>query len=436
MAQITLNSSGVASSGALVLQSNGTTTAVTVSTGQVATFANDAVVNGLTVGRGLAAVATNTAVGASALAANTSGASNSGFGYQALKSVTTNSDNSAFGTNSMRDTSTGAANSAFGSAALIQNTTGSYNTAIGQTALFSNTTASNCTAVGYQAAYSNTTGEITAIGRKAGYTNTTANACVYVGDSAGFVATGSSNTFIGYDSGNAMTTGAKNSIIGRYNGNQGGLDIRTSSNYIVLSDGDGNPRGVFDNTGRLLVGTTSVVNAETGLGVANSTSGNAVTAFRNSRNTSGDVCSQLFVGSNCQNTSSYLLQGGVFGVANVFYVFGNGNVQNTNNSYGAISDVKLKENIVDATPKLADLMQVKVRSYNLIGSATKQIGVIAQELETIFPAMVDESPDRDSENNVLETKTKSVKYSVFVPMLIKAIQELKAEFDAYKATHP
>ena len=186
----------------------------------------------------------------------------------------------------------------------------------------------------------------------------------------------------------------------------------------------------------MLVGTSSVVNAETGLGVANSTSGNAVTAFRNSRNTSGDVCSQLFVGSNCQNTSSYLLQGGVFGVANVFYVFGNGNVQNTNNSYGAISDVKLKENIVDATPKLADLMQVKVRSYNLIGSATKQIGVIAQELETIFPAMIDESPDKDEDGNELSTKTKAVKYSVFVPMLIKAIQELKTEYDAYKASHP
>jgi hypothetical protein len=114
----------------------------------------------------------------------------------------------------------------------------------------------------------------------------------------------------------------------------------------------------------------------------------------------------------------------------------NGNVTNANNSYGAISDVKLKENIVDASPKLADLMQVKVRNYNLIGDTTKQIGVVAQELETVFPAMVDETPDKDEEGNDLGTTTKSVKYSVFVPMLIKAIQELKAEFDAYKASHP
>jgi hypothetical protein len=38
-----------------------------------------------------------------------------------------------------------------------------------------------------------------------------------------------------------MTTGSKNSIFAAFNGNQGGLDIRTASNYIVLSDGDGNP---------------------------------------------------------------------------------------------------------------------------------------------------------------------------------------------------
>jgi hypothetical protein len=104
----------------------------------------------------------------------------------------------------------------------------------------------------------------------------------------------------------------------------------------------------------------------------------------------------------------------------------NGNIVNTNNSYGAISDVKLKENIVDASPKLADMMQVKVRNYNLIGGTVKQLGVVAQELETVFPAMVDESPDRDKEGNDLGTTTKSVKYSVFVPMLIKAMQEQQA----------
>ena len=137
--------------------------------------------------------------------------------------------------------------------------------------------------------------------------------------------------------------------------------------------------------------------------------------------------------------------------ANRIIIWGNGNIQNQNNSYGALSDIKLKENIVDATPKLDDLMKVKIRNYNLIGDNNKQIGVVAQELEEVFPAMIDESIDyedkeiTDEEGNIstekvdLGTTTKSVKYSVFVPMLIKSIQEqqvmlkeLKAEVDKLK----
>ena len=129
---------------------------------------------------------------------------------------------------------------------------------------------------------------------------------------------------------------------------------------------------------------------------------------------------------------------------NRFQVYSNGNVANFSNSYGSLSDVKLKENILDATPKLNDLLTVKIRNYNLIGDDNKQIGVIAQELEEIFPSMVEESKDTedrevtDEEGNVtteivdLGTTTKSVKYSVFTPMLIKAIQEQQAQIELLK----
>jgi hypothetical protein len=110
-----------------------------------------------------------------------------------------------------------------------------------------------------------------------------------------------------------------------------------------------------------------------------------------------------------------------------FIVWSNGNVVNRNNSYGAISDIKFKENISDATSKLSDLLKVKVRNYNLIGDSTKQLGVIAQELEEVFPNMVEVYKEKDSDET-----SKSVKYSVFVPMLIKAVQELKAELDTLK----
>ena len=116
-----------------------------------------------------------------------------------------------------------------------------------------------------------------------------------------------------------------------------------------------------------------------------------------------------------------------------FRVADSGDVTNTNNSYGAISDAKLKENVTDATPKLDKLNQVRIVNFNMIGDEQKQLGVIAQELEQIFPGMVDESPDRDQEGNDLGTTTKSVKYSVFVPMLIKAMQEQQAIITALTA---
>ena len=128
----------------------------------------------------------------------------------------------------------------------------------------------------------------------------------------------------------------------------------------------------------------------------------------------GGTGSYFFYGQ--QSTSSVALK-----------IFSNGNIQNTNNSYGAISDARLKENIKDATPKLDDLMKVKVRNYNLKGESNKQLGVISQELEAIFPNMIEESTNM-GEN----MKIKGVKYSVFVPMLIKAVQELKQEIEILK----
>jgi hypothetical protein len=100
----------------------------------------------------------------------------------------------------------------------------------------------------------------------AGGTGNYAN--VLIGHQAGYLLNGSTsqnlyNCFVGSFSGSAMTTGAKNTILGSYSGNQGGLDIRTASNRIVLSDGDGNPRLWIDNFGNVSV-TEGVITALAG----------------------------------------------------------------------------------------------------------------------------------------------------------------------------
>ena len=73
---------------------------------------------------------------------------------------------------------------------------------------------------------------------------------------------------------------------------------------------------------------------------------------------------------------------------NSFRVYTNGNVQNTNNSYGSISDQNLKENIVDATSQWDDIKALQVRKYNFreaTGHQTHtQLGLIAQEVKAFL----------------------------------------------------
>ena len=116
------------------------------------------------------------------------------------------------------------------------------------------------------------------------------------------------------------------------------------------------------------------------------------------------------------------------------YIYSNGNIKNTNNSYGAISDIKLKENIVDANSQWDDLKALQVRNYNFKeGQTHTQIGLVAQEVEQVSPGLVTESPDRDAEGNDLGTVTKSVNYSVLYMKAVKALQEAMERIEVLEA---
>ena len=136
-------------------------------------------------------------------------------------------------------------------------------------------------------------------------------------------------------------------------------------------------------------------------------------------------------------TTNYLIDGKYSGTAGSvasgtrsFRVFTNGNVENTNNSYTGLSDIKLKENIVDANSQWNDLKALQVRNYNFKeGQTHAQIGLVAQEVELVSPGLVSESPDRDAEGNDLGTVTKSVNYSVLYMKAVKALQEAMARIE-------
>ena len=133
---------------------------------------------------------------------------------------------------------------------------------------------------------------------------------------------------------------------------------------------------------------------------------------------------KLFLGRHSTSTESFI-------------VWTNGDVQNLNDSYGAISDIKLKENIVDAESQWDDFKAVRFRKYNFkeeTGHETfTQLGVIAQELELVSPGLVTETPDLDEEGNNLGTTTKSVKYSVLTKKALVALQEAMERIETLEA---
>ena len=377
--------------------------------GTTLTLANDASISGLTVGKGGGAVSTNTVVGNGAFATNSSGTSNSAFGVSALAANTTGSDNSAFNQNALLSNTTGSDNTGLGVASLKFNTTGSNNTGIGSQALLNNTTASNNTAVGYQAGYSLTTSNQNAFfGYQSGYSQTTNNQSAYFGAYSGQNTTGQYNTFIGDSAGYLVTTGSKNTILGKFSGNSGGLNITTASNYIVFSDGDGNPRGWFDSSGTF--NTSSL-----GAGYATRT----------------NITANGGVGWNGVYTSS---TGTPF---YAYFVYNGSNVGNINGTsvatiYATTSDQRLKENIVDAPSALSKIDSIKIRSFDWINTKENvDFGVIAQELYQVAPNAV--CVGIDHEDGTID-KPWGVDISFLVPALIKAVQELKAEVDALKAS--
>ena len=119
-----------------------------------------------------------------------------------------------------------------------------------------------------------------------------------------------------------------------------------------------------------------------------------------------------------------------------FYVSSGGTINATNTTITAISDQRLKENIRDLDDGLATVMALKPRKFDWKDGKGANIknarGFIAQEFETVLPDMIEEWLDPAPEG---EAPYKAVNANL-IPTLVKAIQELKLEFDAYKAAHP
>jgi hypothetical protein len=175
----------------------------TGATGGVNLGLYDLIVNNLTIGKGLAPLSNNTAIGYQTLFHTTTGNFNTALGYQAAHNLTTGQYNTAIGQSALFTATTGGLNTAIGLNALLNTTSGSSNVAVGLDTLQHITTGASNTGVGYNAG-SHITDGITP--------NTTAQNGVFIGrDSKAKVNGGSNEIVIGQ---NAIGNGSNTATIG------------------------------------------------------------------------------------------------------------------------------------------------------------------------------------------------------------------------------
>ena len=183
-----------------------------------------------------------------------------------------------------------------------------------------------------------------------------------------------------------------------------------------------------------------LANANHRLQVTNSKANFALAAFTSTSAAATEYGPAVTLTNDPNDTTRYFM---VFQGASTIrlIILSNGNVQNTNNSYAGISDVKLKENIADAGSQWDDLKALRVRKYSLKeenSSEPTQIGVIAQEVEAAGMAgLVYESPNQiEADDGSLEDTgevTKIMKYSILYMKAVKALQEAMERIETLEA---
>jgi hypothetical protein len=200
---------------------------------------------------------------------------------------------------------------------------------------------------------------------------------------------------------------ATDGVLFGYDGSNDVL-INNQEATAMKFNNNGSERMRIDSSGNLLVGTTSGYDGGGGHTFKSPTN-NFITTWRTTTSTGNYI--HAFVSD-------------VGGVGTAKYaIYANGTA-------GAISDENYKKNIELARDYLSDINQINVIKYNWKTDeedANKEIGFSAQQVETIFPTMVDTVTASLEDGS--EITHKMLKKDVFLPMAIKCIQELSAKIE-------
>ena len=355
----------------------------------------------------------NIAVGTSALKSNTTGSGNTAIGENTLYSNTRGDDNIAIGRNALYQSDTGGGNIAIGYQAMYhQNDINYGNTAVGYQAMVGTNSASNYhnTAIGYRALNragnsAESAGQNTAVGSGALENNVTGFGNTAIGsDALNTVRQGDNNTGLGY-SACANVTGSNKTCIGASSGPSYSAALgQGTEKTIFLGDAD----TTVYIPGNLVVGKRAFIGASLG---DSGTKRNCL--FYNTERGWHGVYG--YKGSGDRDSWGFNMDDMING-----RMWGDFRLGFTLKNY--ISDRRLKYVGTNNNDGLDKIKQLKVFNYVYKKDTTKtpHVGVIAQDLQKVFPNAVKKGTD-----GFLTIRMEDMFYAV-----INAIKELDAKYQA------
>jgi hypothetical protein len=223
--------------------------------------------------------------------------------------------------------------------------------------------------------------------------------------------------------------------------NNAWVDTATTGTNISRNVNDANPALIVDltnssatgniavfsraGTAQLAISRTGVIRNATSIDNASATLATTGTTIERNVNDSNVVLKVR----QANASASGRLQEWINTSTTWAYTDSVGDFYNASGTYGTISDLRVKENIENARDYMEDIMKLRVVKYSLKDEKATEpthLGFIAQEFEQVFPKMVATSEQGDIKD------FKAIKTSVLIPMLVKAIQELKLEIEELK----
>jgi len=314
-------------------------------------------------------------------------AGNTHLGAGTLGNNTTGSYDTAVGFNALNNNQTGSLNTALGANTLSSNVNGSQNTATGFNALFTNT-ADNNTANGFNCLQSNNSGSSnTACGSlamqvNAGGSFNTASGCEALTNNT----SGSFNTAVGFQAMSDSNSGSNNTAVGA----DALATNTTGSNNIAIGYQASMDVGMGNFSNNIHIGSVGVANDANSIRVG--TPGTQDSCF---------LAGVRGVTTNLADAVPVLIDSqGQLGTAN--------------------SSLRFKEDIQDMGEASCHLMRLRPVSFRYEkpfagGAKPIQYGLIAEEVEEVYPELVARSADGQVE---------SVKYQLLPSMLLNELQRM------------